>query len=119
MAAVLTAGVLIGGMAIQRSRSAWPFQAAPQHDMAAMDDASSASVRSTVERSPVDTASARTLELRVEPVTRASLTQTIRAVATIAPDESRISHAHTRVSGWVEQLFVNTTGELVQAGQPL
>lgn len=119
MAAVLTAGILIGAMAIQRSRSAWPFQAAPQHDMAAMDDASSASVRSTVERSPVDTASARTLDLRVESVTRASLTQTIRAVATIAPDETRISHAHTRVSGWVEQLFVNTTGELVRADQPL
>ena len=37
----------------------------------------------------------------------------------MAPDESRISHAHTRVSGWVEQLDVNTTGELVRAGQPL
>ena len=26
---------------------------------------------------------------------------------------------HTRVSGWVEQLDVNTTGEIVRAGQPL
>jgi Cu(I)/Ag(I) efflux system membrane fusion protein len=26
---------------------------------------------------------------------------------------------HTRVAGWVEQLDVNTTGELVRAGQPL
>jgi Cu(I)/Ag(I) efflux system membrane fusion protein len=40
-------------------------------------------------------------------------------VATVAPDESRISHVHTRVSGWVEQLDVNTTGEVVRAGQPL
>jgi len=47
------------------------------------------------------------------------LTQTIQAVATVAPDESRISHAHTRVAGWVEQLDVNTTGEMVRAGQPL
>jgi len=42
-----------------------------------------------------------------------------RAVATIVPDESRISHVHTRVAGWVEQLDVNTTGEMVTAGQPL
>ena len=35
------------------------------------------------------------------------------------PDESRISHVHTRVAGWVEQLDVNTTGEMVTAGQPL
>jgi RND family efflux transporter MFP subunit len=40
-------------------------------------------------------------------------------VATVVPDESRISHVHTRVAGWVEQLDVNTTGEVVQAGQPL
>jgi multidrug efflux pump subunit AcrA (membrane-fusion protein) len=37
----------------------------------------------------------------------------------VVPDESRISHVHTRVAGWVEQLDVNTTGELVRAGQPL
>ena len=35
------------------------------------------------------------------------------------PDESRISHVHTRVSGWIEHLDVNTTGEMVRAGQPL
>ena len=48
-----------------------------------------------------------------------SLTQETRAVATIVPDESRISHVHARVAGWIEQLDVNTTGELVTAGQPL
>jgi membrane fusion protein, copper/silver efflux system len=43
----------------------------------------------------------------------------VRAVATVVPDESRISHVHTRVAGWVERLDVNTTGERVRAGQPL
>jgi Cu(I)/Ag(I) efflux system membrane fusion protein len=47
------------------------------------------------------------------------LAETIRAVATIVPDESRISHVHTRVSGWIEHLAVNTTGEFIRAGQPL
>jgi Cu(I)/Ag(I) efflux system membrane fusion protein len=43
----------------------------------------------------------------------------VRAVATIVPDESRISMVHTRVAGWIEQLDVNTTGEEVRAGEPL
>jgi Cu(I)/Ag(I) efflux system membrane fusion protein len=43
----------------------------------------------------------------------------VRAVAIVVPDESRISHVHTRVAGWVEQLDINTTGETVRAGQPL
>ena len=58
-------------------------------------------------------------DIRLETVGRESLTQTVRAVATVVPDESRISHVHTRVAGWIEQLDVNTTGEVVRAGQPL
>jgi Cu(I)/Ag(I) efflux system membrane fusion protein len=70
-------------------------------------------------RVPVDAAAARSLDIRLETVGHKSLTQTVRAVATVVPDESRISHVHTRVAGWVEQLDVNTTGEGVRAGQPL
>ncbi len=61
----------------------------------------------------------RSSDIRLEVVGRESLTQAVRAVATVVPDESRISHVHTRVAGWVEQLDVNTTGEMVTAGQPL
>ena len=64
-------------------------------------------------------AATQSLDIRLESVGRESLTQTVRAVATVVPDESRISHVHTRVAGWVEQLDVNTTGEVVRAGQPL
>ena len=73
------------------------------------------------DRVPVDVTPSmlQALGVRIEEVGRESLTQTIQAVATVAPDEARISHAHTRVSGWVEQLDVNTTGEMVRAGQPL
>jgi Cu(I)/Ag(I) efflux system membrane fusion protein len=68
---------------------------------------------------PVDAADARSLDIRLETVGRESLTQSVRAVATLVPDESRISHVHTRVAGWIEHLDVNTTGEVVRAGQPL
>jgi Cu(I)/Ag(I) efflux system membrane fusion protein len=67
----------------------------------------------------VDAAATQSLDIRLENVGRQSLTQTVRAVATVVPDESRISHVHTRVSGWIEHLDVNTTGEVVRAGQPL
>ena len=70
-------------------------------------------------RIAVDAAAARSLDIRLETVGRHSLTPTIRAVATVVPDESRISHVHTRVAGWIEHLDVNTTGEYVRAGQPL
>jgi Cu(I)/Ag(I) efflux system membrane fusion protein len=73
----------------------------------------------THERVPVDAAATSSLGIRLETVGREPLTQTVRAVATIVPDESRISHVHTRVAGWIEHLDVNTTGEMVQVGQPL
>lgn len=41
------------------------------------------------------------------------------APVTIVPDESRISHIHTRVSGWIERLHVPNTGEPLRAGQPI
>jgi Cu(I)/Ag(I) efflux system membrane fusion protein len=74
-----------------------------------------------MDRVPVEIAPAAMQEfgIRIEMVGRESLTHQLRAVATVVPDESRISHVHTRVAGWVEQLDVNTTGEMVHAGQPL
>lgn len=74
---------------------------------------------STHDRVAVDAAATGSLDIRLETVGQDSLTQTVRAVATVVPDESLISHVHTRVAGWIEQLDVNTTGEMVRAGQPL
>ncbi len=127
VSAATTTAVLSGALWIQHSRGGWPFPpreqavvsatapvAIPQ-DMAGMDAVA------MPDRVPVEVTPSmlQALGVRIEEVGRESLTQSIQSVATVAPDESRISHAHTRVSGWVEQLDVNTTGELVRAGQPL
>jgi len=53
------------------------------------------------------------------PVLRSSLTKRIRTVGTVQPDETRVRHVHTKISGWVEKLFVNFTGQDVTTGQPL
>lgn len=62
---------------------------------------------------------ARRVGLRTSPANMEESKEDLRAVATIVPDESRIFHIHTRVSGWVERLYVPNTGERVRAGQPI
>jgi Cu(I)/Ag(I) efflux system membrane fusion protein len=121
-AAVATAAVLVAMLWVQRAREAWPF--APRDPAPAVNAAVAVATTgsaSTDDRVPVDvTASTRQeLDIRLEVVGRESLGQSVRAVATVVPDESRISHVHARVAGWIEQLDVNTTGEMVHAGQPL
>lgn len=43
----------------------------------------------------------------------------IRAVGRVDYDEQRIAHVNLRISGWVEDLFVDYTGQVVRKGQPL
>jgi Cu(I)/Ag(I) efflux system membrane fusion protein len=121
--AIATAALFTGALWIQHAREAWPF-AFERHSVAPLIGStmpSAVGTASTHDRVSVDVSPATVQELgiRLEVVRRESLTQSVRAVATIVPDESRISHVHTRVAGWVEQLDINTAGEKVTAGQPL
>jgi membrane fusion protein, copper/silver efflux system len=52
-------------------------------------------------------------------VERSGGSRTIRAVGKVAFDETRIQHIHTKVEGWIDQVFVDYTGQLVSKGQPL
>lgn len=117
---VVTACIFTAVLWVQHARSGWPFTprgASPGvEDRSATERTEDAGTHSRV---PVDAAAARSLDIRLETVSRETLTQTVRAVATVVPDESRISHVHTRVAGWIEHLDVSTTGEFVRAGQPL
>jgi membrane fusion protein, copper/silver efflux system len=124
--ALLTALTIALAMWVQRWRGAWPFMPASQ--TATITTASPGAAAPHEQQTPtaphdftvdVSAPTVRELDIRVERVRRESLTQTVRAVATVVPDESRISHVHTRVPGWVEELYVNTTGEIVRSGQPL
>ena len=57
--------------------------------------------------------------LRFSPVMRTPATVEIRAVGKVAFDESRITHVHTKVSGWIEEVHVDFVGAPVEKGQPL
>jgi Cu(I)/Ag(I) efflux system membrane fusion protein len=119
-AAAATALLFTAVLWVQRARSEWPFTVPPVTPQTAVIGMTAAGgSASTHSRVPVETAATQSLDVRLETVGRNSLTETVRAVATIVPDESRISHIHTRVAGWIEQLDVNTTGETVREGQPL
>ena len=121
--ALATAAALTGALWVQRAREGWPFAPGSQPATTSAHPAppSTIDTAATHNRVPVDVSAAtvQALDIRVETVRRESLTQSVRAVATIVPDESTISHVHTRVAGWVEQLDVNTTGEMVAVGQSL
>lgn len=127
VSAAATTAVLAGALWIQHARGGWPFATRDQGEVAATapapiaQDMTGMTDGAMADRVPVEVTPSmlQALGVRIEEVARESLTQHIQSVATVAPDESRISHVHTRVAGWVEQLDVNTTGELVRAGQPL
>lgn len=53
-------------------------------------------------------------EIREQPLSKA-----IRTVGRLTYDETKIAHIHTRISGWIDKVFVDFTGKLVKKGQPL
>ncbi len=52
-------------------------------------------------------------------VERRSLVHEIRTSARIVADETRLYRVTTKFEGWVENLFVNVTGQQVKKGDPL
>src|SRR5262245_8505226 len=57
--------------------------------------------------------------VRTEAVETRTIVRTVRAVGTVKYDERRLSVVTMRSEGYVEDLFVNTTGQLVRQGEPL
>jgi multidrug efflux pump subunit AcrA (membrane-fusion protein) len=50
--------------------------------------------------------------------TRERLARSIRTVGVVTPDETRLHHVHVKVAGFVEHLFLGSTGQRVYAGDP-
>jgi Cu(I)/Ag(I) efflux system membrane fusion protein len=117
--------LVIGFFIVQHLRHGWPFSlhhgigvAPVPARLATREDGGvpPAHPRAEVELGQAELDS---IGVRLEKARREAISQPIRAVATVVPDESRVSHVHTRVPGWIEKLYVSTTGERVRAGQPL
>jgi Cu(I)/Ag(I) efflux system membrane fusion protein/cobalt-zinc-cadmium efflux system membrane fusion protein len=67
----------------------------------------------------VDPNTIQSIGVRTTPVTVGELIKTIRTVGRIAYDERRIGTVNAKIAGWIEKLYVNTTGEEVRKGAPL
>ncbi len=57
--------------------------------------------------------------VRTGTVTRRNVSNTTPLVGYVTPDESKVSNLTVRVSGWVQKLNVNETGQRVTKEQPL
>ena len=59
------------------------------------------------------------INIRTVPVQRKEVSRTVRAVGTVTYDQSKVAAITSRVKGWVEKLYVDTPGAVVEQGQPL
>jgi len=113
-------------LVIQDQTHGWPFSRhhsveasrAPQtHDArTAAGSSGAAAARAAIE---LPKQQMEMLGVRFEPVEVRPIDNPVRAVATVVADESRITHVHARIAGWLEELYISTTGQTVRAGEPL
>ena len=57
--------------------------------------------------------------VRIATIERRPMVRTVRTVGTITYDETKVTHVHSKIEGWIDKLYVNYTGKLVEKGQPL
>ena len=55
--------------------------------------------------------------VKFELAKRRSLDRLIRTVGQVEIDERRLAHVNIKLEGWIDELFVNSTGERVKKGQ--
>ena len=59
------------------------------------------------------------LGVKTEPASLRTLSRTVRAVATVQADERRLHTVSPKFEGWIQKLYLNTTGQAVARGDAL
>jgi RND family efflux transporter MFP subunit len=67
----------------------------------------------------IDPITVQNIGVRTTAVRRGPLAAIVRTVGRVTYDEQQLAHIHTKVSGWVEELYVDTTGQDVRKGEKL
>ncbi|MCX7762627.1 MAG: efflux RND transporter periplasmic adaptor subunit [Candidatus Kryptonium sp.] len=67
----------------------------------------------------VDPTIVQNIGVKIEPVRRMELRKSIKTVGVVDYDETKIAVITTKVSGWIEKLYVDYTGKFVRKGEPL
>jgi Cu(I)/Ag(I) efflux system membrane fusion protein len=67
----------------------------------------------------IDPVTTQNMGIRTAEVIQGPVQRGIRTVGRIEFDETAVSEVTTRVPGWIEKLYVDSTGKLVHKGEPL
>lgn len=67
----------------------------------------------------IDGSLQQNMNLRVAKVERRDISNVIRAYGKVTYAEDKEYSVNIKISGWIEKLYVNTTGQKVRKGQPL
>lgn len=67
----------------------------------------------------IDPVTMQNMGVRTDLVRRMKIAKSIRALGTVAYDETKVHAINLKFDGWVEKLHVNFVGESVKKGQPL
>ena len=107
--------VLVGAVVVVRLAGRWKDSPAPatghNHAGAATADSAMPVLLSDEQ--------ARRIGVTLAPVHLGPLGRVVRTVAIVAYDETRLKSVTARVDGWVEQLFLDFTGQVVRIGDPI
>jgi len=67
----------------------------------------------------IDPVVTQNIGVRIAPVTSGPVVRTIRTVGSITYDETRVRDVNIKVSGWIENLYIDYEGAEVERGDPL
>jgi RND family efflux transporter MFP subunit len=86
-------------------------------DMVAVYEDAAAAVQSSA--ITIDAATSQNMNLRTEVVTRGPVRRVVRTVGVIEFDETALAEVSTKFRGWIEKLYVDSTGKQMHRGDPL
>jgi multidrug efflux pump subunit AcrA (membrane-fusion protein) len=67
----------------------------------------------------IDSQRQQLIGVRLAPVTRGPLSAVVRTTGTIRYDERRMADVNLKLDGWIRDLYVDYTGQLIAKDQPL
>ena len=67
----------------------------------------------------INPVTSQNMGIRMTPVEKRQLKRTMNSVAYITYDEKKLHSLNSKVSGWIEKLYVDYEGKPVRAGEPL
>jgi len=114
---VIVAAAIVLGVYAFRDR----LRPTPEAGAASQPDLTAGGSAAVVPRAEVsiDPQRQQLTGVRVAPVERGSTTASVRTTGVVRYDETRLVDVNLKLDGWIRELHVDYTGQLIQKGQPL